>query len=87
MQKGNGKKDVEVNNLLESIKPYFKLSPSNPKFVKAKVALIVMSLPINQICQIHYQRAVNFLLDRVFKAPAGTLGHWLKTRGLPLVLP
>ncbi|PVD23901.1 hypothetical protein C0Q70_17176 [Pomacea canaliculata] len=87
MQKGNGKKDVEVNNLLESIKPYFKLSPSNPKFVKAKVALIVMSLPINQICQIHYQRAVTFLLDRVFKAPAGTLGHWLKTRGLPLVLP
>lgn len=81
-----GKKDEEVNALLARIRQHFTMSPTEPKFGKAKMALMVMSLPATAVCHVHVQRALDFLLQRVMQAPRETLALWLATRGLPLVL-
>lgn len=81
-----GSKDDEVNALLESIKMYFRLSPTHPKLGRAKMALIVMSMPAYEVCHIHKQKALDFILRHVLLAPRDTLTQWLNTRGLPFVL-
>ncbi|KAL8591744.1 hypothetical protein ACOMHN_032286 [Nucella lapillus] len=80
------KKDAEINWLLEAIKFHFHMSPSTPKMGKAKLALIVMSLPAFVICQVHVQRAVAFVLTQIMDAPLPLLTGWLAARGLLLVL-
>ncbi|KAK7498351.1 hypothetical protein BaRGS_00010305 [Batillaria attramentaria] len=81
-----GQHDEEINALLERIRHHFKLSPTEPKYGKAKLALIVMSMPATAICHIHVQRALDFMLQKILRAPQVTLIVWLAVRGLPLVL-
>lgn len=81
-----GDQDEEINKLLESIKHYFKMSATSPKFGKAKLSLITMSLPAYVVCHIHVQRAVRFILVYVLEAPEPLMTGWLAARGLPNVL-
>ncbi|KAK7498357.1 hypothetical protein BaRGS_00010311, partial [Batillaria attramentaria] len=78
-----GTDDEEMNELLRRIRLRFKLSPTEPKYGKAKMALIAMSMPATEICHIHIQRALDFILQKVMDAPPETLAVWLATRGLP----
>ena len=86
MQAVVGEKDEEINDLLESIKQYFKMSATSPKFGKAKLCLITMSLPAYVLCHIHVQRAIRFILMHVLEAPELLMAGWLVARGLPNVL-
>ncbi|KAK7498352.1 hypothetical protein BaRGS_00010306 [Batillaria attramentaria] len=81
-----GKHNEAMNALMDQIRPYFKLSPTEPKLGQAKMALIVMSMPATEICYIHVQRALDFIVQKVMEAPPETLKVWLGTRNLPLVL-
>ncbi|KAK7477961.1 hypothetical protein BaRGS_00030790 [Batillaria attramentaria] len=81
-----GEEDEEVNARLDLIKHHFRLAPKKPIFVRARMALMVMSMPATEICHIHVQRALQFLLEKVLRMPSETLGQWLATRGLPMVL-
>ena len=81
-----GAKDEEINELLESIKHYFKMSATSPRYGKAKLCLITMSLPAYVLCHIHVQRALRFILMHVLEAPEALMTGWLVARGLPNVL-
>nr|KAG5710369.1 hypothetical protein BaRGS_009085 [Batillaria attramentaria] len=81
-----GKQDEEINTLFETTKLHYRLSPTHPKLAKAKLALIVMSMPATTVCQVHVQRSLQFLLHHVMGMPADTLTHWLGIRLLPYVL-
>ncbi|KAK7498349.1 hypothetical protein BaRGS_00010303 [Batillaria attramentaria] len=81
-----GRTDEDINAILFALKEHVNLSPTNPRLGKAKMALIVMSMPATVVCHIHVQRAIQFLLHNIMQAPPETLSLWLSTRGLPYVL-
>lgn len=81
-----GPEDDEINAQLNHLKKNYRLSTTEPKFGKAKMALMVMSMPATVVCHIHVQRALTFLLGDVLQMPPQTLKLWLGTRGLPFVL-
>ncbi|KAL8566773.1 hypothetical protein ACOMHN_005724 [Nucella lapillus] len=86
VQEEVGKCDKEVNHLLEKVKHYFKMSPTAPRYVKAKLALVTMSLPAHVLTRIYVQRALRFLICHVLQAPETMLIGWLACRGLPFIL-
>ncbi|XP_067667876.1 uncharacterized protein [Haliotis asinina] len=53
---------------------------------KAKLCLLVMSLPAYEVCKISMQAALKFVMEKILVGQEEVLHHWLNQRRLPWVL-
>ncbi|KAK6187661.1 hypothetical protein SNE40_005638 [Patella caerulea] len=81
-----GPEESEINVALAHLGQHSQASVKNIPQTKARLCLIVMSLPAYEICKISTQLAIKFVLEKVFQGPVEEFYHWLSLRKLPLAI-
>ncbi|ESO92525.1 hypothetical protein LOTGIDRAFT_232995 [Lottia gigantea] len=81
-----GSDDPEINSTLMKLAKYSQMGPKSIPHSRAKLCLVVMSMPAYDICKISMQLALKFVLDKILKGQADEFFFWLHLRKLPVVL-
>ncbi|XP_041361460.1 uncharacterized protein LOC121377512 [Gigantopelta aegis] len=81
-----GKDDSEVNAQLAKVGGYSAMSPKTVNYCKAKLCLLVMSLPAYELLCISMQLALKFVLEKILLGEAKQLVQWIMLRKLPFVI-
>ncbi|XP_062621252.1 uncharacterized protein LOC134282872 [Saccostrea cucullata] len=78
-----GHQDEEINKTLKEIGRYSTIDSKSIPSAKAKLCLLLMSLPANELFTIPVQRGLKFVLEVIFQAEDHLLGEWLQHRKVP----
>lgn len=74
-----------VDDILYKIGGHATLDHNSFTFGKAKLCLIVMSLPAYEICTVAYQTAIKFVLETILMLNLKNLRQWLVQRNIPYI--
>ncbi|XP_061187152.1 uncharacterized protein LOC133195281 [Saccostrea echinata] len=78
-----GHQDEEINKTLQEIGRYSTIDSKSIPSAKAKLCLLLMSLPASELFTIPVQRGLKFVLEVIFQAEDHLLGEWLQHRKVP----
>ncbi|XP_046363043.2 uncharacterized protein LOC124139768 [Haliotis rufescens] len=78
--------DPDIDEALSKIGRFSQFGVKSILYSKAKLCLLVMSLPAYQVCTISMQAALKFVMEKILVGQEEVLQHWLHQRRLPWVL-
>ncbi|XP_046547445.1 uncharacterized protein LOC124257439 isoform X2 [Haliotis rubra] len=78
--------DPDINEALSKIGRFSQFGAKTVLYAKAKLCLLVMSLPAFEVCKISMQAALKFVMEKILVGQEEVLHHWLNQRRLPWVL-
>ncbi|KAK6188296.1 hypothetical protein SNE40_004501 [Patella caerulea] len=79
-------KDADVNGALMQLGRFSQMGVRTVPHCRARLCLLVMSMPAYDLCKISMQLAIRFVLEEILTGQAEEFYHWLHLRKLPLVL-
>ncbi|KAK3087373.1 hypothetical protein FSP39_005161 [Pinctada imbricata] len=78
-----GMYDSEVNEVLKKLAKYSTMDNKTIQFSKAKLCLIVMSLPAYEALTIAMQKAIKYVMENILLGEEKQLLEWFKYRKIP----
>ncbi|XP_033727405.1 uncharacterized protein LOC117316751 [Pecten maximus] len=81
-----GQSDPEINNVLNQLSQFSTMDTKTIPHAKAKLCLLVMSLPAYSILKICMQKAIKYILETILLGELSMFIDWLGHRKIPLVL-
>nr|XP_022316518.1 uncharacterized protein LOC111120117 [Crassostrea virginica]XP_022316528.1 uncharacterized protein LOC111120117 [Crassostrea virginica] len=75
--------DEDINKTLQKIGRYSTIDSKTIPSAKAKLCLLLMSLPAYEMFTIPIQRALKFVLEVIFQGEDHLLGEWFQHRKIP----
>ncbi|XP_060069978.1 uncharacterized protein LOC132550001 [Ylistrum balloti] len=81
-----GQNDPEINNILNKLSQFSTMDTKTIHHAKAKLCLLVMSLPAYSILKICMQKAIKYVLETILLGDLSMLVDWLSHRKFPMVL-
>ncbi|XP_060555550.1 uncharacterized protein LOC132716321 isoform X1 [Ruditapes philippinarum] len=76
----------EIADMLTKLQIYSHMDNKTLSYSKAKLCLLVMSLPAYDICQIYMQKALKFIFENIMLGQDTQLNEWLNHRKIPNVV-
>lgn len=81
-----GQCDPDINNVLNKLSQFSTMDTKTITHAKAKLCLLVMSLPAYDILKICMQQAMKYVLETILLGELSMLVDWLGHRKIPLIL-
>ncbi|CAH1773173.1 unnamed protein product [Owenia fusiformis] len=83
--KAMGTTDKEINSLISKLGRFVTQEKNNMNDVKAKMCLLISSLPAKRLLTFDQQNAFRCVTRDILKAPVELFNSWLDLRGIPIV--
>ncbi|KAL5015489.1 hypothetical protein ScPMuIL_009759 [Solemya velum] len=78
--------DIRMMEILNKINKFSLMDNKTVPHAKAKLCLLVMSLPAYEICQVWMQLAVEYVLEVILLGDNDQFKGWLESRKLPYIV-
>ncbi|XP_014665157.1 PREDICTED: coiled-coil domain-containing protein 60-like isoform X3 [Priapulus caudatus] len=79
-----GKNDIEIEGAVAQLSSFMAEDSLTIAHGQQKLCLIVMSMPIFDLCTISMQAAILFVLDKILHGPEEQLHQWMLLRKFPV---
>ncbi|XP_064597722.1 uncharacterized protein LOC135464154 isoform X2 [Liolophura sinensis] len=78
--------DEDIQNMIRKMGRFSQMDSKTVLQAKAKLCMLMMSLPAYEICRVTVQQAFRFVLEEILLGNLAQFERWLRTRKLPMVL-
>ncbi|KXJ12382.1 hypothetical protein AC249_AIPGENE10609 [Exaiptasia diaphana] len=75
-------KDKDINHLIEMCYPFALEDIHSVSFLKAKLCLLIQSMPLYELCSIPMQDSLHFIMTNILEGPSNLLNDWMGHRKL-----
>ncbi|XP_052762035.1 uncharacterized protein LOC128204677 [Mya arenaria] len=76
----------QIMEALNKLQRYSRMDNKTVPLPKAKLCLLMMSLPAYDICQIHVQKALKLIFDKILLGQEPNFEEWLNQRKIPYMI-
>lgn len=76
----------KTSEVMTKLQTYAHMDHKTVSYAKAKLCLLTMSLPAYDICHIHMQKAIQFVLENILLGQESQFIEWLDHRKMPYVI-